>query len=306
MTMRKAWIVAERAGLCALVLFLTSCSNVTLNGPSAFQSATPGPSILYVASGAEPSAPQPNLTGYTISPNGLLTLLSCPTLSTANVLSVVGHGSLLFTTDGDAISVYSVDHSGCPQLKSVTNEDLNPDPYYHQGPSDLFLDAKNQGIYSFNYIPINSSEIVSYQLDPSTWELTQGSSFYVGFPGDPPKPDGILSFSNDGNYVLSTFWVPEAPSFIYVYRRSSDGTLTYQSTAMFPFTDPGFSFYPSGSGSRRRKSFRRARPDAVFRRARMFGGGSMAARDLLHGQLWKHDHPEHGAEYASSDVGGAP
>jgi hypothetical protein len=251
--MRKAWILAERAGLCALVVsFLTSCSSVTSNGPTPTPPTTGGAQFLYVASGDEPTQPQPNLNGYIIAADGSLTPASCSPMTKAGVFSLVGYGSRLFTSDGDSISVYSVDHSGCLTLKTVTNEDLNTDlngclsNCFRAGPYALFLDPKSQNLYSWNYEGVNASQFVTYDVESSTGAVSRSGETFSGYPA---YPAGMLAFSGDGNYAVSG----TGPSYdsvtgIYVYQRLSDGTLKNLGDAPPPTGEFG-EFFPSGAAA---------------------------------------------------------
>lgn len=243
--MRKSWLVLVPVALCALV-FLTSCSRVNSN-------STAGSSFLYVASGSEPGGPQPNLTGYAIAPNGALKWLPCEPISNSTLFNLVGLGNLLFTTDGAAITVYSIDQSGCFTLKSVTNEELNPNlngcysNCYAAGPDALFLDPKGENLYSWNIDYKSVSEFVSYNFDSAGGLTLTSSGTRAGYPA---QPAAMLAFSPDGTYAVSAGDPPYLPpTGIVEYQRLSDGTLKYLNVASALALDSGFVFYPNGAAA---------------------------------------------------------
>lgn len=221
--MRKATLFLAPAMLCAAAL-LTSCASVNLATP-------PGTPYLYVASGAAANLPQPTLTGFTVEADGSLTPIPCEPLANAEVLALTGARSLLFASAqpsgpaSSAIFSYSIASNGCLTLTSTA------DVTAQGAPLSLFLDHNADTLYSWVWLNPVTAGLRSYSLDASSGSVKFTGEIYGGYPtylrsaGTAALPAGMLAFSPDDGFAVSSGWAPLDSTGIYVYQRSADGTL---------------------------------------------------------------------------------
>jgi len=222
--MRKATLFLAPVGSCAAAVLLVSCANITVVN-------LPGPSYLYAASGAAANLPQPTLTGYTIAADGSLTPISCASLANAQLLALTAGRSLLFTSaqpSGPASSVissYSIARDGCLTRASTT------DVTAQGAPLSLFLDRQADALYSWVMPDDVDSDWNSYSVDGSsgalkfTGEIGAGVPTYLRSAGISALPAGMLAFTPDDSFAVSSTWDFLGSTGISVYQRSADGTL---------------------------------------------------------------------------------
>ena len=196
-------------------IFATLCTGLAF----AQDNSTSSP-VAFVYVSSSPSASHYDINAFTSDANGKLTTVSGSPFP-ANVQNMAVNAKYLFGTNGVNIYSFSIAPDGAVEkVASINAQKFNG--YNCGGPVALFLDQTGTTLYDEDFygnICANNT-YQSFSIDSSTGELNYLKASAPSVVFDLP-----LSFTGNNVYAYGSS-SHEYSSWIFGFRRNSDGTLT--------------------------------------------------------------------------------